>query len=270
MPHTEAKEESSIEISERKTRPEQEREEKAKTEIPSTESKPKAAAEDQKKEKAQTTLDILKTYEEMQIPAIKRGMNRIFEKYHKIRPGFSFTWVTPSPPDDAKLIFEDTIDGSKIGLYQIPGKTESLYHIFPSEYSISLDHMKLIYLTKEQLIEHYPRTIQLDRPEQAREYVLSIGNRLLYQLAKRHDIKLGKTREEEMRNVKRLSEILAKYTAGFGIAEFFLKHKIVQDIFVDSPASENMVYITIGGVPDPRLYQKCLTNISLGDEDTQS
>jgi type IV secretory pathway ATPase VirB11/archaellum biosynthesis ATPase len=223
-----------------------------------------------RRRKIKTISEMLELYRTIQLPAVKRGISRIFKKNHKIRPGFSFTWVTPYPPDDAKLIFEDEVDGSKIGLYVIPGKTESLYHIFPSEYSIPIEHMKLIYLTKQQLIEHYPKTVKLDRPEQAREYVLSIGNRLIYQLAKRHDINLGKTREKEMQNVKNLSEILAKYTAGYGISEFFLKHKIVQDIYIDSPASENLVYITIGGIADPRLHHKCITNISLGDEDTES
>ncbi len=223
-----------------------------------------------RRRKVRTLSEMLEVKKDIQVPAVKRGIGRIFKKHHKIRPGFSYTWVTPYPPDDAKLVLEDQVDGSKIGLYQIPGKTESLYHIFPSEYSIPLDHMKLIYLTKQQLIEHYPKTVKLDKPEQAREYVLTVGNRLIYQLAKRHDIKLGETREEEMENVKKLSEILAKYTAGYGISEFFLKHQIVQDIYIDSPASENLVYITIGGVADPRLHQKCVTNISLGDEDTES
>lgn len=223
-----------------------------------------------RRKKVTSIPEMLEAYEDIQIPAIKRGIGRVFRKYHKIRPGFSYTWVTPFPPDDAELVHEDIIDGSKIGLYELPGKTESLYQVYPSEYTIPMDHMKLIYLTKEQLIEHYPKTVQLDRPEQAREYVLNLGNRLIYQLAKRHGIELGKNREEEMQNVKNLSEILAKYTAGYGIAEFFLKHKIVQDIYIDSPASENMVYITIGGVADPRLHQKCVTNISLGDEDTES
>jgi type IV secretory pathway ATPase VirB11/archaellum biosynthesis ATPase len=207
---------------------------------------------------------------ELDPKTIRRGIDRTFKKDQRIRPGFSSSWVIPTPPYDAKLIKQYVVSGSRVGIYLLPNQTEDLYHVYPYEYTLPEPHMELLDLVRADLAEHYPATVQISQPEQARDYVLKYAMRTIYKLAKTHGIPLGRTRAEEIRNVKTLSEILAKYTAGMGITEIFLNDPYIQDIYIDAPSSEKNVYVTIGGIGDERLSGKCITNVILTDNDAES
>ncbi len=50
---------------------------------------------------------------------------------------------------------------------------------------------------------------------------------------------------------------------------FFLKDPHVQDIYIDASPSENRVYIRLGGLNEPLLSEKCVTNVSVGKEDAE-
>lgn len=214
--------------------------------------------------------ELINELDEVDIGVLTRGMKRVFNRSKKIRPGFSSSWVSPHPPEGAKAISSYEIDGSIVTLFQLPEEVESSYHVKPIEYDLPLGQIKLIHLARSQLTDRYPKNIKIDNPEQAREYISKLGNRLIYQLAKKNGIRLGTNRTEEMKSVKKLSEVLAKYTAGFGVVEFFLKDPHVQDIYIDASPSDNRVYIKLGGLNEPLLSEKCVTNVSVGEEDAES
>jgi type IV secretory pathway ATPase VirB11/archaellum biosynthesis ATPase len=224
-----------------------------------------------KKRKSISTYDnYLTALSELNVNVLKKGIDRIFDRNKKIRPGFSASWVSPHPNEGSKMVTSYEIDRSVIGLYQSPDEIESMYHVTPIEYDLPMDHVKLIHLARSRLSDRYPKNIQIDNPHQAREYVFKLGNRIIYQLAKKHGISLGENRNEEMQNLKKLSEILAKYTAGMGIIEFFLKDQYIQDIYIDASPSENPVYVKLGGLNNPKISEKCVTNISVGEADSES
>lgn len=213
--------------------------------------------------------ELLNALSDIDVAVLRKGIERVFDMSKKIRPGFSSSWVSPNPPDGAKVVVDYQIDGSKVTLFQLPEEVESLYQLRPIEYALPSGHVKLIHFARSQLADRYPRNIQIDDPQQAREYISKLGDRLIYQLAKKHGVRLGKNRAEEMQSVKKLSEVLAKYTAGFGVVEFFLKDPHVQDIYIDASPSENRVYIKLGGLNQPQLSEKCVTNVSIGTEDAE-
>ncbi|MEW5761229.1 MAG: type II/IV secretion system ATPase subunit, partial [Candidatus Thermoplasmatota archaeon] len=201
---------------------------------------------------------------------LKRGISRILDKNQRIRPGFSYSWVVPTPPEDAEKLMDYAVGDSKVTLYRLPNETETLYHLTPFEYKLPIEQMAIIDLAKNDLLEHHPRAIQFSRPEQARNYVLKQGIKLISELAGKYGVKVGETRAAEIAYINKLAEILARYTAGFGISEIFLLDPYIQDIYIDAPASENYVYVTIGGLADPRIYGKCITNVCLGGGDAES
>jgi type IV secretory pathway ATPase VirB11/archaellum biosynthesis ATPase len=214
--------------------------------------------------------DYLKALSDVDVKVLNKGMNRILKRSKKIRPGFSSSWVSPHPNDGAKMIKSYEVDQSAIGLYQLQDDIESMYHVIPTEYGLPMEHVKLIHLARKRLSDKYPKNIQIDNPQQAREYVVKLGNRIIYQIAKKQGISLGANRNEEMQNLKKLSEILAKYTAGMGIVEFFLNDQFIQDIYIDASPSENPVYVKMGGLNNPEISEKCVTNVSVGDADSES
>lgn len=205
---------------------------------------------------------------------VMKGIDTILKKERRIRPGYSSSWIIPYPPVGAKKIYEYMVERSKITLYKLPNQTENLYQLTPFEYRLGEKHIKLLDLARRDLLEHYPTTLQLSKTEQAREYVLNYAKRELYKIAVRNNISLGKTRMEERENIKLLSEILAKYTAGMGITEIFLKDKFIQDIYIDAPTYENPVYVVLEGFEDPRtgksISGKYVTNVILSESDAES
>ena len=201
---------------------------------------------------------------------IKKAVSRIFKKNVMIRPGFSSSWVYPMAPENSVKLTEYNIGDSKVTLYAIPNETETIYHLALYEYSLPQKYVELIQLARAELMQHYPKHVQLRELKQTRNYVVRIGIRLIYKLARKYGIDIGATRTEELRTVKKLAEILSKYVAGLGVIETLLHDKYVQDIYIDAPASENKVHLRVYGIPDPRVQNRCLTNITIGEEDAEA
>ncbi len=207
---------------------------------------------------------------EMGPGAVQEGINLILAKNSRMRPGFSSSWVIPDAPPNATLIKQYRVEDSTVSLYLLPEGIEALYHIFPAEYAIPEEHMRLVELTRKELVAHYPHSMELSKPDRAREYVKKFGQKYMYRLAKKHRIPLGPTRQEELKQLQKLSKILAKFTAGMGIIETMLTDHYIQDIYVDSPTSDNRVYVVLEGGIDHRLSGKCITNVILSKTDAES
>jgi len=204
------------------------------------------------------------------IIAFGKGVMKITAENKEIRPFFSYAWVSPTPPEDAKLAKEYDVCGTKVKLYNLQKETESLYHVIPFEYTLPIDQIKLIHLAKAELSEHYPKNMQLTRQEQARAYVKHLAEEIILHTARKKGVRLGRNRFEEIKTAKRLAHIIAKYTTGFGISEIFLDDEHIQDVYIDSPPSLNPIYITIGGLKDKNLRNKCRTNVCLCREDCEA
>ncbi len=201
---------------------------------------------------------------------VHRAMIQIMEKYYDLRPGFSYSWVSPKPPENSEKIMEYKVGDATVSLWSIKDITHSHYHIRPREYSLSPEFMKLIHLAKIELLRNRPMHIQLDRPGQARLYVETFGKKVLYQIANKHAIKIGSTPEEEMKVLDDLTSVLARYTVGLGLFEYFLEDPYMQDIYVDAPAPKNSIHASMGGLNRKELYDKFITNVVLSNEDVES
>ena len=201
---------------------------------------------------------------------VHRAMIQIMDKYYDLRPGFSYSWVSPEPPENSEKILEYKVGDAMVSLWSIKDSTHSHYHLQPKEYSLPSKHMKLIHLAKIELLRNRPRHIQLDRPGQARLYVETFGKKILYQIANKHAIQIGRTPEEEMKVLDNLTSILARYTVGLGLFEYFLEDPYMQDIYVDAPAPKNSVHASMGGLNQKELYDKFVTNVVLSNEDVES
>ncbi len=201
---------------------------------------------------------------------VKDGIIQILKSNSQIKPGFSASWVIPDAPPNTDLVKQYKVGDSTISIYLLPEGVEALYHVFPSDYAIPEVHMRLIELTRRELISHYPHSVELTSPERAREYVRKFGRRYMYRLAKKYKVPLGESRAKELRQLKKLSDILAKYSAGLGIVETLLRDEHVQDIYIDSPTPENKIYVVLESGMDERLSGKCITNIVLSKTDTES
>ncbi|HTD80640.1 MAG TPA: type II/IV secretion system ATPase subunit, partial [Thermoplasmata archaeon] len=200
--------------------------------------------------------------------AVSGALDRVFEADVETRPTFSSSWVAPLPPTNAQLIETYGVGDSEVRLYNLFEKAESLYFVVPSEYQLPLHHLKLLHLAREELRRPPPRSVDLRDPMEVRTYIEQVGERVLYRIAKERGITVGKSRSEELASVRRLAQVLAKYTAGLGIIEILLRDSNVQDVFMDAPASRTPVYVTV--LARGEAHQRCLTNITLTEEDAEA
>jgi type IV secretory pathway ATPase VirB11/archaellum biosynthesis ATPase len=219
---------------------------------------------------AKSINDVAQALPRIDFDQVERGFKRILMKNNMVRPGFSYSWVQLVPPDEARPVTTYTVKDTKIGIYIVPSETMSLYHAIPPEYEMSLDYMKLVYLAKSELVKHNPKGLRMQRAEEVRNYIARLSDSIIYQMARKNRISLGETRTEEVETLSKLSDILVRHTAGFGVSEIFLDDKHIQDVFINAPASENLVNVTIGDVGDKRVNSRCRTNILLGEKDAES
>lgn len=197
-----------------------------------------------------------------------RGLERSLDKKKDVRPAFSHTWVRPFAPRNSESIENYSINGTEVHLYHLKKEMEDLYWISPPEYDLPQKKAELISKVKESLAENHKDIKDLRDPKLVKDYIEGKGKKLIKKIAERLDIGLGKKRQEELREVERLSNILTKYTAGYGVLETLLIDPRVEDIYVDAPAEQNKVYVEIKG--PKKIREKCMTNIFLSSKDMKS
>lgn len=190
------------------------------------------------------------------------------EKTEGIRPSFSHTWLKPTPPTQADLVEEYRIDNTIVKLFRLRDETEDLYHIFPREYKMKTAKARLISKMKEALVDSFPSDPDLSEQERIKNYIEKRGISLIQKSIDSQDLELGKNRSKELSEIKRLSQILAKYTAGYGVLETLLSDERVEDIYVDAPVERNEIYVEIKS--SKKIRKKCRTNIHLSSKDMDS
>ena len=198
------------------------------------------------------------------------GMKRMLMENSSVRPCFSSSWLASLGSGRSDVLLSYDIEGEEVELCLVPEKSDCIYRITPMEYQLPTGHMKLIDLVLSELMEHYPENVSLESLEQTRSYVRKEAERLIPELASKHDIVLGSNRKEELENAEKLAEIVAKYTSGLGVIEVLLKDDHIQDVYVDAPASSSYVHVALSGIADERVGGKLETNIRLGEEAAES
>ena len=207
---------------------------------------------------------------------IVRALDFMLENNRRIRPGFSESWVNPHPQRDMKLMHKYQVHGSTVSLYELPHSSERFYFIEPKEYDISQlpkELMVLIDKAKQKLIETTPDKFDLTRTDQARLFAKRQGLAFIKELVleERIDLSVLGNKPPDM-VLDDLAETLSKFTAGLGIMETFLLDPFVIDVYIDAPADQNEVYLTLTGPKDPSLRHiqgKYRTNVRLTEADAK-
>lgn len=175
------------------------------------------------------------------------------------KPNFMYTRFMISPPAKSELIERYKVGDADVGIYKIPGKDRKLYHIIPPEFNLTEQEYAILEKGRKYLGTHAPRegeaTIESER---FRENMFTLSLDMVKDIAKVDELEISEER------LKELANILARYTAGLGILELFLKDEKIQDIVVNSPIERIPVYIVHSD------YFECETNIIPSYEDAES
>lgn len=186
-----------------------------------------------------------------EVSGFKVGSRKIYKKFFNpnIKPNFIYTSLLREIPLEAKELDSYVLGDAKITIYELDNEANNLYHITPLEFTLSEEKYSILNLAKEVISEHKPESNDFIDPQRLREVFYNISSDLVQEIAEFKNISLKK------REVDELSNILIRYTVGFGLIETLLEDENIQDISVNAPANKTPIFITHG------KFEDCKTNI---------
>ncbi len=203
-------------------------------------------------------------------PNFSRMLTRRLRRGALTRPGFSGCWVNLAPPDGAELLTEYPLGRSQVRLYRVPEQIDILYHLDLADYRLTEAEVELLHRTRDELVEYYPKHLQITSLSQTRHVVHELSLRFLQRVSRETGIVLPGNSSARLAKLEQLSEVLTRHVVGFGVLEVLLADPHVQDLYVDAPASENRVHLRVGGFGRRDIGDKCITNVTVTDEEAEA
>ncbi|MCA9496823.1 MAG: CpaF family protein [Nanoarchaeota archaeon] len=196
------------------------------------------------------SLSIIKAVKN-KISGHKIGDRTIYKEFFSpnIKPNFIYTSIQKRYPIEARELDTYTLSNTKITIFELDNEANNLYHVTPFEFTLSEEKYNVLNLAKEVISEHQPESNDFINPSRLREIFHNIAKDLIEEIAEFKKIKLKRNEIEE------LSNILIRYTVGFGLIETLLEDENVQDISINSPSNRSPIFLTHG------MYEDCKTNI---------
>ncbi|MBU1854094.1 MAG: type II/IV secretion system ATPase subunit, partial [Nanoarchaeota archaeon] len=190
----------------------------------------------------------------------KVGSRDIYRKVFNptIKPDFMFTKLMATFPKDAVEIDNYDVKDSEVVIFELSDNIQYLYHVTPPEFKLDEDKYELLDLARNIMAEHKPEKQDFVNPQRMREVFYNVGHDLIEELANYRNIKLSK------KEVNELTQILIRYTVGFGLIEVLLEDPKIQDITVNSPMGQIPIFIV------HQDYGECKTNILPSIDDGES
>ncbi len=179
-----------------------------------------------------------------------------------IIPNFTFTRLVSQLPKEAEMVDQYQIgegyDVSIVTILKKPEEVKYFYHLMPPEYGLNEDHHLILNLARNVLIEHQPKAEEFTDPERTRQVFFNVARDLVRELGETQKVKLSYA------DINKLATILVRHTIGFGLIEILLKDKNLQDIVLNSPVTQNPIYLRHND------FDECTTNIIPSQEDADS
>jgi archaeal flagellar protein FlaI len=174
--------------------------------------------------------------------------SRIFNPV--IKPDFMYAKLMAAYPKDGEEIDNYTIkDDIEVTVFKTPDSIELIYHVMPPEFKLSEQKYEILDTARKIMAEHKPKKSEFVDPHRMREVFFNVGKDLINELSSYRNIKL---KEPEL---DQLTEILVRYTVGFGLIEVLLQDEAIQDISINSPPGKTPMFVVHG------KFNECTTNI---------
>ncbi|MBI0584091.1 MAG: type II/IV secretion system ATPase subunit [Methanomassiliicoccus sp.] len=196
---------------------------------------------------------------------VGRALSKIFRERAMRRPGFSGCWVATSLPGEHQVLESYEVSGAKVTIASSQGGG-LIYHAMPWEYGLQDAWVSALSKVIRSIAFLPPPTLSTSLDD-LRSHVSTTSARLLRNMSSAGQVDLGKGIEEREANVGRLSEVVARYTVGLGLFEVLLSDNRIEDVYVDAPSGENPIHVTLNGVSGTNAVCRCMTNITVSEEE---
>ncbi|MBN2126864.1 MAG: type II/IV secretion system ATPase subunit [Candidatus Diapherotrites archaeon] len=185
------------------------------------------------------------------------GLYRSFFEV-QVKPSFIGSRLLFERTEKLELLDEYSVGAASVQIYSHPSKTENLYFINLPEYTLSPEKYFILSKTKEVVSSYRPGRTSLSSVAQSRKYFERIYQATIRDLAKQQNLSL--TTEE----VNDLSEIVARYTVGYGVLEILLRDRKITDLYLDAPIGLKPLYLVHSD------FGQCQTNILYSESEAES
>ncbi len=194
------------------------------------------------------------------LAGFKVGDRSIYRKLFKpvIKPDFMFTKLMATYPKEAEEIMNYNLGDAEVIIFKLPDNVQYLYHLTPPEFNLSEDKYEILDMARNIMSEYNPDEQDFVDPDRIREIFYNVGADLLEELSEHKKLDL------DSNDIEELTQILVRYTVGFGLIEVLLRDQNVQDISVNSPTGQAPIFIV------HNIFGDCKTNIwpSLSDAES--
>ncbi len=185
------------------------------------------------------------------LPGYVIGVRDVYKKLFSpvIKPDFMYTKLMGAYPIDGEELDNYSIGQSEVTIFKVPDTIQYIYHLNPPEFNLSEEHYELLDLSRRIMAEHQPGKEEFTDPERMRQVFYSVGRDLLEELANFRSIRLSQD------DLAELTQILVRYTIGFGLIEVLLSDEKIQDVTINSPMGHIPMFIVHAD------WGECKTNI---------
>ncbi len=179
-----------------------------------------------------------------------------------IRPSFIDSYIQRRPPKNTVFlesyeIIQKNRRPMNVSLYSYTDRPEKLYFVVPSEYEIPKQELIMLDFLQDQLATHHPSDSSFLDAKNAQSYFKEFAQQQLLSHLKQTKQRISSER------IEYLTDIFARYTAGFGILEDLLLDERIQDIYINAPVESNPLHLVVNG-------EEYTTNIYLSTKDIDS
>src|SRR3989344_1065556 len=187
------------------------------------------------------------------------GDRSVYEKIFSsnIKPDFMFSKLMASYPMEGEELENYSVGNTEVAIFSLPDTIQYLYHITPPEFKLSEEKYEILDQAKNIMAEHKPTRAEFIDPKRVRQVFFNVGRDLIEELASNKGYRF---RERE---IDELTNILVRYTIGFGLIEILLQDEKIQDITINSPTGTPIFIVH-------QDYTDCITNIYPTETDTES
>ncbi|MEM0480737.1 MAG: ATPase, T2SS/T4P/T4SS family [Candidatus Aenigmatarchaeota archaeon] len=191
---------------------------------------------------------------------IKIGDRSVYREYLNpiIRPIFLETKFYILPPKNSIRLAKYKVRDFEVEIFKVPNKVRPLYMILAPEFFLSDEEIKILERVRAILAEHKVSEEELKDFEKTREAFFNLERDLIKKVSAEMNIPLTEKRIEELTN------ILLKYTVGYGILERFVADENITDIYINSPIGSKPVFI------QHSEFEECETNIIISPVEAEN
>ena len=136
-----------------------------------------------------------------------------------IKPDFMFTKLMSQYPMGGEEIDNYKVGGDEdveVTLFQFPETVKYLYHVLPPEFKLSEEEYDLLDMARTVMAEHKPSKEEFVNPKRMRDVFFHVGHDLIEEVTDYKNMKLSP------KMIDLLTNILVRYTVGFGLVEVLL------------------------------------------------